>query len=53
MATNQSQPFPAISRLMRFWPVAMLALALVITATWIGFLSFEIYKLAKSTFLQF
>jgi hypothetical protein len=39
------------SRFERFWPKAMLVVGLLLTAAWIGFLGFELFKLAEPTFL--
>jgi hypothetical protein len=39
------------SRFERFWPKAAVAVALILTAAWIGFLGFELFKLAEPTFL--
>jgi hypothetical protein len=41
----------AVSRFHRVWPVAALALAVIINMAWIGFLGFEFFKLIEPAFL--
>jgi hypothetical protein len=41
----------AVSRFRRIWPVAGLAIALIVNVAWIGLLGFEFFKLIEAAFL--